>query len=135
LQTITSSTSVHKRNQRGREVAGVREDDPDRNAKKRKLEAKSYPGPVWASFTGAKKEEIRGLREKAGNEGKSQKRTDQRREKRQAAAVEKKRKKVTFPPAKQEPSEEDTSTPPKCPAHNAGEQFGRAAHGSQPTKG
>jgi hypothetical protein len=135
LQTIVSSTSVHKRNQRGQEVAGVGEEDPDRNAKKRKLKAKSYPGHVWASFTEAKKEKIRGLREKAGKAGKFQKRTDKRQEKCQAAAVEKKKKKVTFPPAEQEHSEDDTSKePPKRPARNAGEHFGRAAHGSGKAK-
>jgi hypothetical protein len=67
--------------------------------------------------------------------GKSQKCIDKRREKRRAVAVQKKTKKATLPPpADEEQSEGDTEKTSKPPAHNAGEQFGRAAPGSGKAK-
>ena len=77
LQTIAASTSVHKKTQRGREVAGIEGDsDKTANRKPKKLEAKSYPRHIWDLFSESEKAHVTGLRRKEKKERTGKKRKE-----------------------------------------------------------
>jgi hypothetical protein len=124
LSTIVASTSVHKRNLQA--TRGVGAVGGEGGTKKPRIEAKDYPLQQWKLFTPAEQSKIRQLRQQ-----KKDKRKVGGKSPRQAAAAAVQQQ-LQLPPAA--PAD---STPPAGPPPDngnrggqAGNQFGRAAHGS-----
>jgi hypothetical protein len=125
LSTIVASTSVHKRNQQATRGVGAVGEQGGR--KKQKLEARDYPLDQWKQFSPSEQSKIRQLRQQKKDKRKQQK---QQPPIRQAAAA------GQLPPVAPDDCTPPPGNPPAQPTNNgnrggqAGNQFGRAAHGS-----
>jgi hypothetical protein len=134
LSTIVASTNVHKRNLNAtRGVAGLHGNPDDGGGRKKpKLEAKNYPLHQWKMFTPAEQKKINSLRQ---NKKKNDKKPGGKPPERNASSLSEQQ--LQLPPLAA-----GTGTPPAGlpPANNgnkggqAGNQFGRSAHGSHDTK-
>jgi hypothetical protein len=130
LSTIVASTNVHKRNlQAARGVAGLGTGDDVRDRKKPKLEARNYPLHQWKLFTPAEQKKINLLRQQQKKAaGKKPGGKPQDRNTSSLSGQE-----LQLPPLATGDGTPPSGTPPE-PAKggkggNAGNQFGRSAHG------
>jgi hypothetical protein len=125
LSTIVASTSVHKRNlQATRGVSALGADGGP--IKKPRLEAKDYPLAQWKLFSPAEQSKIRQLRQ--------QKKAKRKPPPRQAAAAgQLQATQLQLPPLAPADSTPPAGAPPIDNGNRggqAGNQFGRAAHGA-----
>jgi hypothetical protein len=131
LCTIVASTNVHKRNlNAARSVAGT-ETEASAGRKKPRLEAKNYPLEQWKMFSPAEQKKINLLRQQ---KKKAAKKTGGKPPERNASVTE---QQLQLPPLAAGNGTPPAGSPPAGLVPNAGNkggtagnQFGRAAHGS-----
>ena len=130
LSTIVASTNVHKRNlQAARGVAGLGTGGNGREKKKPRLEARNYPLHQWKMFTPAEQKKIYLLRQQQKKT--ATKTSGGKPQDRNTSSLS--GQDLQLPPLPNRDGTPPSGTPPE-PAKgnkggNAGNQFGRSAHG------